>query len=65
MEKLSRLEFRTLTVVYKLAKGRTDLPVHKDDILKEIKTYAIYDMTDEEFYKYRAKVLEEVKFSQN
>lgn len=63
--KLTREQFRLLTVVYKLAKGKTDLPVHEDDIAAELERSGVLDMTDKEFDQWHKKVVENIKHSQN
>ena len=65
MEKLSRNEYRTLVVVYKLAGGSTEVSVLEEDIIKEINKHHIYDMTDQEFTTYHSNILAEIKRNLN
>ena len=64
-EKLSRNEYRTLIVVYKLAGGKAGIPVDEKDIFKEIQHKNVYGMTDEEFTAYHKQILQEVKYKKN
>ena len=64
-DKLSKNEYRTLMVVYKLAGGVAGVPVDEKDIMKEIRDKNVYGMTDEEFTAYHKQILKEVKYKKN
>ena len=64
-DKLSKNEYRTLIVVYKLAGGKAGVSIEEKDIVKEIRNKNVYGMTDEEFLVYHKQILKEVKYKKN
>ena len=60
-EPLSLLAERMLVVMADMADGRTDRPLHIDDVQRRCNALGIKQMTDEQFEVYRQSVIERLK----
>lgn len=60
-EKTKRNAERVLCAMYRLARGRTDITVAKEDLYAEVGRERLLDLNDEAFDRYRQMVGEEVR----
>lgn len=59
--RIERNAMRWLAAAYRLAKGRTDVPVDRSEVQVEVERERLFELSDEEFVAYRAKAVAEVK----
>lgn len=60
-QKTARNAKRMLGALYRLSHGSTLIKVEKAEVFAECRRERLFELTDEEYEAYRAKILEEVK----
>lgn len=60
-KKTARDAKRMLGAIYRLSHGSPNIKVEKIEVLRECRHERLFELTDEEYEVYRAKILAEVK----